>query len=156
MRDGQHEARQTGTNAPLVRFSSVVDGLRSVQLALARERTANLTLLEAGWRMTSPRGRVLTCGVFQKRASTVRCYRRYGVATPEFVRNLCWHPSRVRHIPFRSAAAVSAADAPPPYPPSRNRGVTRYQVRGPTWHPPPLELRRQTFPVAPLRRTAAR
>jgi len=73
MRDGQHEARQTGTNAPLVRFSSVVDGLRSVQLALARERTANLTLLEAGWRMTSPRGRVLTCGVFRSGP------RRWGV-----------------------------------------------------------------------------
>jgi hypothetical protein len=81
MRDGQHEARQTGTNAPLVRFLfyKLMD-FRSVQLALARERTANLTLLEACWRMTSPRGRVLDVRVLRS-GLDVRCYRRCGVAT---------------------------------------------------------------------------
>ncbi len=51
------------------------DGLRSVP---HRTGARTMTLLEACWQMTSPRGRVLTCGVFRTIAGLeVRCgYQR--------------------------------------------------------------------------------
>jgi hypothetical protein len=55
-----------------------------------RENVPPMTLLEACWQMTSPRGRVLTCGVFQTIAGLeVRCsYSDDDLIRSQFAREL--------------------------------------------------------------------
>ena len=55
-----------------------------------RENVPPMTLIEESWKMTSPRGRVLTCGVFQTIAGLeVRCgYSDDDLIRSQFAREL--------------------------------------------------------------------